>query len=654
MSTPQNPVLVAIVDDVATKLHAGDRLGAAQVLSAKFGKPAPANSNEATTLLLELFYSLLSSRNYELTARILWDKNVFSTGPQCVQDYMRCIKENSQLLVMGASSMGKSYTACVVLLLEWILDPAYTRVVCLGPKREHVKANVFSTLNRLYNTSTLPLPGKMGDMFIGLDRGDLAGCIQGAVVPKGSQGVALQGVAKLPPRSTPHPVFGKQGRVRIFLDEIEEMNPIIFQELGNLVAGIDASNPDALKIIGAYNPKNINSPVAALAEPEDGWDAFDPDSSYEWMSKRGWKVLRLDGLRSENVLTGTKMYPGLQTVDAINALRLQSGGEDSSAFATFGRGMYPKSGSTTAAIPQTWLNQSLGTVVWRAHPDTAYGIDLSRGGDRTVVVSADVGTISERRWQGWEDEPARRLVFPRSRPCIYVRSVTELNSGDNVETAANVVNFLRASGAKGHNTNLDPGGPGGGAADIVSHSWSRDVMTTWFGGGASSRRIMAEDPKPADEQGYRQTTDEMWGAARRYVEHGFVVFSPDIPAHVRSNLFHQLSNRLWKDSSRVKIEHKGDYKKRNQGRSPDEADALVLAIHLARLRLDFRPSVKDGARESADKAQSGDKPLFSPGDKPKVPPNATIFGDPQAFYDDFRPQEVAAVRADPNYFHDHL
>lgn len=625
--TEQDP-LSLLIAEIRPYLHReNDPFAAASILAKKFGQPRPNNKQEALSLLNELLHALLHSERFADAAALLWQEAVFDGRPECVKSIWGAIPEESLLALQGGSSMGKSYTPCVWLMLDWLRDPEWTSIICVGPKQDHLQNNVFSTLVRLHQSSSIPLPGDVGDLFIGMNRRDSFGGFKGLVIPRSTKGVVLQGMTKAQKRTgAPHPSFGTQGRVRVFVDEIEDCPPLIHQDLANVMSGIDKENADRLKIIIAYNPKYANGPVATLAEPQSGWDAFDIENDLDWKSKRGWRVLRLDPHRSENVLNDTKEFGGLQTRDALDALRSSAGGEDTSLYCTFGRGAFPRTSASCAAVPQAWLSQSVGQVTWLRPPDTYMGGDLALGGDATCAVILRTGTISERRWQGWEDDPSRRLVFPTPRPCIFLESGHFVQGKETMQLANDLQKLARSVPVVPNNINLDPGGPGAGIVDVMRAQWSQDIMRTWGGEGPSEKKFMEEDKAPANET-LRYAADEMWLALRRYFEHGFIVVSDKLPDKIRQRLFYELSSRLWKDQTLTKLEGKNDYKRRMGGKSPDVADALGLGVHAVRLRGQFRPSARDGARAPDIAPAAHREKLNLPGE------GVLIFGDPDALMD---------------------
>ena len=616
--------LTLLTRELAVILHEeNDRFKAAVVLAKRFSQPRPNNEREALTLLNEFLHSLLYHDRDEEAAAFLWAPGVFDGRPECVQMIWSAYAKESLLGLQGGSSMGKSYTPCVRLMLDWLRDPEWTSILCVGPKEQHLKDNVFSTLVRLHTSACIPLPGEVGDLFIGMSRRDSFGGFKGVVIPRGAKGVVLQGMTKAQKRTgPPHPRYGVQGRVRVFVDEIEDCPALIHQDLANVMSGIDKSNPDRLKIIVAYNPKYASGPVAAMAEPQKGWDAFDLDEDIDWISKRGWRILRLDPHRSENVINDNKEFGGLQTRDALDALRSQSGGEDTSTYYTFGRGAFPRTSASTAAVPQAWLTQSLGSVTWVHAPETHLGGDLALGGDATVLAELKVGIINSRRWQGWEDDPQRTMFFPRPRPCILLERFHFIPGKETVALARLIKQVGITLPCKPYNVNLDPGGPGHGIVDVVRELWDSEVMRTFGGEGASEKRILEEDHSVAKDS-LRYAVDEMWLALRKYFEHGFIVVSEKMPMEQRTRLFTELTTRLWRDPTMTKIEPKQEYRRRNGGRSPDCADSLSLGVHSARMRGSFRPSIRDGARRLEGAPAAERAPLSGP------PPGALIFGDPK-------------------------
>ena len=83
---------------------------------------------------------------------------------------------------------------------------------------------------------TIPLPGTVGKLFIGMDAKERKGSITGVVVPLGKKAAGrLQGV-KRDPRKKPHHIFGKLSRMFVFLDEIANIPIGIWRDIDNVMS----------------------------------------------------------------------------------------------------------------------------------------------------------------------------------------------------------------------------------------------------------------------------------------------------------------------------------------------------------------------------------------------------------------------------------
>ena len=92
-----------------------------------------------------------------------------------------------------------------------------------------------------------------------------------------------------------------------------------------------------------------------------------------------------------------------------------------------------------------------------------------------------------------------------------------------------------------------------------------------FSEGASETRIMAEDSGTAKEL-YDRAQTELLFAVRKFIEFGYMKCAPGLET---GELYTNLTGRLYRPTgNKCKAETKADYKSRNQGKSPDEGDAV--------------------------------------------------------------------------------
>lgn len=249
-------------------------------------------------VLQHWLHYLLNSDRPEEAAKLLWTPNQFTPDPQFTKDVWKLFSESSHGLIMGAASCSKSYGFGVRFFLEWIRDPEWTTIKVLGPSEDHLEQNLFSHLVGLHKSASLPMPGEVGNLFIGLDRRNQLSSIKGIVIPIGQKKKAgrLQGT-KRRPRPAPHEIFGPLSRMFIFVDEIENVPGGLWSDIDNVLSNIqEEGDTSGFKLFGAFNPTNQGDEVAKRVEPLFGWEGFDIDDHYRWKSKRDWDVLRLDGL----------------------------------------------------------------------------------------------------------------------------------------------------------------------------------------------------------------------------------------------------------------------------------------------------------------------------------------------------------------------
>src|ERR1035437_6949014 len=212
--------------DVSKLLHAEKPAEAARwvadVCKIKLSEKQSQDPLRATPILQSYLHNLLEADGLVEAARLLWSPTQFNPEPQCARDVWKLFDEASTGLIMGGAKLSKSFSMGVRLFLEWVRDPEYTSIRVLGPSENHLEENLFSHLVSLHNHATLPMPGTIGDLFIGLNRRDQMSSIRGVIIPKGNVKKAgrLQGGHRRP-RPVPHPIFGPLSRIFIFLDDFE-------------------------------------------------------------------------------------------------------------------------------------------------------------------------------------------------------------------------------------------------------------------------------------------------------------------------------------------------------------------------------------------------------------------------------------------------
>lgn len=576
-----------MVNRVIPLLHAGRRYEAAKEFGDFCGVPIEDRPDSWNGALISLYHWLLDNDGMDEAAQLLWGPKLFDSRPKCTQDVWKLYDRSNMGLLMGAASMSKSYTMGVRLYLEWTRDPHFTTVQLLGPSADHLERNLFSHIVRLHKNAAIPMPGEVGELFIGLDRRNRASSISGVIVPIGQHKKAgrLQGGKRFQ-RPTPHPTFGDMSRLLIFLDEIENIPEGIWSDIDNILSGV-TNDKASVKIFGAFNPTDPSAKVAEIAEPSTGWNSVDPDTHFKWTSARGWDVVRLDAMASENVKSGRTIFPGLQTLTGVQKIARNSGGVDSPGYLSMVRAMYPKAGATLVVFQLGLLDKMKGEYIWLDTPTPVAGVDLALEGKANAVYTCGLfGLAVGQKFPPSLDNPDGRTIMFRGkygdntpRYALQVTGQFPLPKGPTEQMYQQIVDISRRLKVRPENLCCDRTGNGAGVHDLLRSRWNLAVQGVNYMEGATERKIMAEDMQTPKEE-FERIVTELWMAAQRWADFGYVMVAPTVDS---TRLFDQLQGRRYRVSGKkTRVESKQDYTARGKD-SPDEADSFTLMLHGVRV-----------------------------------------------------------------------
>tara|TARA_Y100000361_G_scaffold152325_1_gene171521 strand:+ start:5251 stop:6489 length:1239 start_codon:yes stop_codon:yes gene_type:complete len=197
-----------------------------------------------------------------------------------------------------------------------------------------------------------------------------------------------------------------------------------------------------------------------------------------------------------------------------------------------------------------------------------YGGEPAQDLDRAIISRKNVMQAVERniKAEGAVEVGADIARFGSDRTVFVKRKgmkiidIKEINKADLVQVSAELIRF---TGSKSIPVKVDDGGLGGGVTDILKNSGQKTIPINFAG-------------KPKDKDKYPNIASEMW------FEVADIIDKMDIP-DIR-DMKEELSNRIYSYDThgRRKVESKDDYKKR-AGRSPDYADAVLLAYYTAKV-----------------------------------------------------------------------
>lgn len=584
-----------LTKDTAAVLHLGNRETAARVIAEGLKMELPSNKlspSEADAILEVFLQFLLDSERYGDAANLMWTRNLFTSEPRSVRMLFDAMFEYVANMVQGAASMGKSYDLGVWHYLDWRRDPMYTNVQVIGPSENHLQRNLFSHLVKLHRAASIQFKCDIIQLAITTDSVERNAGIFGVVIPLGKKASGrLQGVKAIN-RPVPHPIFGALSRVRVMLEEAENIPVGIWDDVTNILSNV--SGLERFKICAPFNPKDPNGPCAQRCEPPSGWQTLDIETDEVWESKRGWHVTRLDAYKSENVMEKTERFSGLQTSEGLEKLISNAGGIGTPGYYTMARGWFPPSGVDLAVIPQHLMHEIAGEFVFVETPEICAGVDVAlEGEDQAVMCIGRCGLASGWKRPVTKENPGGEFVAfkdPRGnsirKHVVQLDTIFSLAKGDTLKLVAQVTDTVRGAHINPQYLAIDRTGNGAGVHDILRATLHVGVKGINPSTSPTEKRIMQEDSKvPADE--YAWLISELWFALKKYIEYGFIKIHPNVPT---DPLHAELTGRRFNlGGAKTKVESKKEYKSRGN-RSPDRADAFTMMLHAVRLNLQGAPS----------------------------------------------------------------
>lgn len=552
---------------------------------------------DALQIAWAYLYFFLYRRDYVSAAYILWGPNTFSPDPHFSQLVWNALFDRSMINVMGGASTSKTFSACAWVLLDWLLDPEWTRVQLCSNSVDHVKKNAYADIVRLHSESVLELPGKVDTESISLNKKRAMGIFILAI-PGGPLGRGKLKGAKVKNRPR-HPLFGENSRLRVILDEAQEIAGSIFDELPNLLASVDNSS-EHMKIFAAANPKSEWSPYGQNCKPVGGWDKI-TDEAEEWEGQNGFWVISLNAMRSENVVQRKTIYPRLATYEGVHKIiRTQGGGDPQSPICfTFIYGRFPKGGLMNQIIKSEHLRASSGEWIFDQSTIAVGGGDPAFVGDRPTFAAGRVG-----RAIGWLDDDGKREMLDEPKMAIQVDAVTVLPHGDTQNLVDEYFSRIKPLGIRPDRFAIDMTGTGRGTHDIIRTQWAQkigpvegaaNICGIEYGKLASQFKIAMEDTQVPKDM-FDRIASELWWAASKLFEFGIVKLGRGVDLQAFAELAGRVGGMQVGLGTKLTVEGKDAYKARTGQSSPDLADGILVMLHVARITTPgLIPRAKDTA-----------------------------------------------------------
>lgn len=478
--------------------------------------------------------------------------------------------------VSGCASSGKTDTAAVWAIINWLADPLGTKVLCTSTTLRESRKRIWGSIEDYWNAlpDGVRIFGKLVSS-LGLIR------LSEAVGVKGSEKCGIElipGEKKREKEATGKIIGIKNKRVFLIADELPELSPAIMQAaISNLTA-----NPFC-QAIGLGNPASYYDAHGIFSTPKEGWKSVTPED-YEWETIYG-HAIRFDATLSPNVVNNDdSLYPWLPTVKRLSEAK-ENMGENSFGFWRQWRGFFPPEGGDQTVFSETdivYFGCERTDVEWDSPPVPVMGTDpgFTNDGDRTIAM---FGLFGQER------ETGLSLLLLTGYE-VLKDDITNKTVPRNFQIAREMKRQGELRGVVPRNSAVDTSGsPAFG--DIVAREWSSEVYRGQFGGKSTMKRV-GEDRAMAKDR-YANRATELWFEARNYMEFGQIRgVNPDLARELTARRYTTGATAGSVDAT-VAIEPKKKMKGRT-GASPDIADAFLMLFDLCRSRLGFR--VRSGAK----------------------------------------------------------
>ena len=487
----------------------------------------------------------------------------------------------------GPAASAKSTDAAAIALADWYAAPVDTTTIICSTTIRMLRRRIFGEIVRLHNAARrihkAELPGfyLKSQVAVLLDPGKSK---DGSDVDIESEksgifGFAIQQGSKEEAKDN---IIGQHNeRVRLFIDEAQHpITEVAFDARSNL-----QKCPD-FKLCAFGNPDSRLTPLGRYSEPITGWESISPEQD-GWKTKWG-RCHYFDGLKSPAIEDPEK-FPFLIGQKHID-LTIEDSGMDSPDYWQFCRGYVTPEGTPLQIISETFaithhmteLPQWVGDIKIGAGFDPSY----SAGGDRRVVVPFKVG---EAMWG------VTAIAF--MEPIDIRIEASKLKDETFARQMVNrVIEHCEALGVEKRLFGMDTTGAQNILADLIDESWdqSDNIVRVEFGGAPSE--LETRSGKRACDV-YANRVTELWYNMVDYAK-GNQIRSVPVQALKEFSIRQMLSmDKMRMRTTKRQIEPKPLMKERTGGKSPDEADACVIAVEVVKTRLGVTPG-SSGIRQT--------------------------------------------------------
>lgn len=511
--------------------------------------------------------------------RALWPKREWH---EWMDLRLKACCESNWVTWIGPGGSGKSTDAAMFALEYWLEGPSDTVVIVCSTSMKMLRMRIWNEITRAYNElpKEIHLVDDSGKVVEKMPLGPIGRMVSSETKIMYREGDDKHGITGVAVEEGPVEDVVKNHlgvhakRVLLCMDEFQGVRPAILK-----AASSNMAKNEEFNMWGFGNPDNKDNLLGQQSEPILGWSSINHEVDTMWKTlgnKRdvGGICAFTSGLRSpaDKSPAERKRLSFLinkdQIADHLYSLR---GNADDPDYWTQSIGFFPPSGTKSTVLDHSIIEEwdCKGKAVWTRTPTKAASLDPAfsfGGGDKKVLQFFKYGQTEESGQTRWVIEFGRTCYVPvkssSSRPLDY-------------QILDYVKEQCELEGVLPEDFITDSTGIGRGLKSIFDVEWG-PVNACEFGGAPSDRMVNTMGGKTAKEQ-YDDRKSELNLSVREFAMSNSI---RGLPSEAASQFCIRKTEQVNKKQI---VESKKELRKRIS-RSPDEADAICIAVDLAKIK----------------------------------------------------------------------
>jgi len=510
---------------------------------------------------------------------LLWPGHIATWNSWEEQIFRLHCEPWKQVILAGGASSGKSASAAKVALIFWLSDPRRNGCIIASTTLESLESRIWGYCVNYLSLVPFPLPAKiLSGKPPKILHPQVVDKIHGMFAVAVRQGADDQALSTVIGR---HPENG----LLIVLDEATDLSNAILKAIPNLESG----DGKFFQLWAIGNSNSRSDLHGSLATPKRGWDSVDPMRDDLWETKHNAGICyylnpyKSPAITDPDPAKRARLSKFLITAEGIESRKITYGSE-SDSFYRFVLGFWKSSNIDESVATQQFLNENqvYAPAEWSgfnplrvvAGLDPAYQI----GGRGCLLRLAIWGhSTSGKLVLDYRDE---ELLFRVEAP------PSEFDESAELKLAKNIVKILREYNCPVSQMAMDASGVGRALGELIRivSGESEGPMKVVAGGFSGSLSAKKSDPTI-----YTATPTDMWMRFKLFIQHKQI---RGLDVTTAAQL---INRRILIKNNKLVLETKSEYQGRmnaidpKYAHSPDEADAAILALLCAYVKLGFRP-----------------------------------------------------------------